>query len=287
MKPDFYTVLGVSKNASDKELKAAYRKLALQWHPDKNKSSEAEKRFKEITEAYEVLRDPKKRQMYDQYGSDAFSQGASPFSGMGGFSQGTSSQGPFRFTYTYGNGQNPFDGFDFSDPFEIFQEFFGVSSPFGRAQQKPVGTIAVDFREAYSGVEKEVVVEGKKKKIKIPAGVDDGTRIQFQDFILTIRVRPDKNFQRSGDDIFVDVEVPLITAVAGGEIKVPTVNGQIKIRIKPGTQPGSVLRLSGQGMPHVNSRKKGDFYIRLHIDIPAWGELTTEQKKALEKLRKK
>lgn len=281
MKNDFYKVLGVSKSATDKDIKSAYRKLALEWHPDRNKSAEAEKKFKEINEAYEVLSNPQKKQIYDQYGHAGMGQGmpgaggANPFEGFQG--------GPFNFTYTYGDGQNPFEG---TDPFEIFEQFFGMASPFGQARRQPHGSVAIDFKEALTGVEKEVEIEGKKRKVKIPAGIDDGQRIRFSDYSVTVRVRSDKTFQRSGDDLFVDLQVPLVEAIAGGEIAVPTTEGKTKIRIKPGLQPGSVLRLSGQGMPRVNSRSRGDLYIRLHINIPKYSELTSKQKKALEELKK-
>ncbi|MBI2591051.1 MAG: DnaJ domain-containing protein [Candidatus Blackburnbacteria bacterium] len=284
MKTDPYEILGVSKNATDKEIKSAYRKLALQWHPDRNKSAQASEKFKEINEAYEILSDPKKKQMYDQYGHSAFAQGSGQ--GMDANPFGGSQQGPFNFTYTYGNGQNPFEGFGFSDPFEIFEQFFGMSSPFGQYRRQPHGQITIDFEEAFRGLEKEVVVEGKKRKVKIPAGIDDGQRIRFSDYSVTVRVRPDKTFQRQGDDLIVDVQVPLFEAVAGGEINTPTPEGETTIRIKPGTQPGAVLRLSGRGMPRINSRSRGDLYIRLHIDIPRYSDLTSKQKKALEELKK-
>ena|SRR3989338_2731535 len=287
MKKDYYETLGVNKSASDKELKSAYRKLALQWHPDRNKTTEAEKKFKEINEAYEILKDSKKRETYDQYGHAAFSQGGGSPNGnpFEGFSRDWG-QSPFRFTYTYGGKNGTPEDFGFSDPLEIFEEFFGFASPFGqRARQFHVG-VELDFIEAFKGAEKEISVGGKKRKVKIPAGISDGSQIRFQDFLLTINVRPDKRFQRSGDDLFVDVQVPLFDALAGSTIKIPTPEGDTKIRIKPGIQPGTVLRLSGSGMPDPNGRGRGDLYIRLHIDIPKWGDLTSKQKKALEELKR-
>ncbi|MBI4029005.1 MAG: DnaJ domain-containing protein [Candidatus Blackburnbacteria bacterium] len=275
MKKDPYEILGVSKNATDKEMKSAYRKLALQWHPDRNKSAQATEKFKEVNEAYEILSDPKKKEMYDQYGHAG---AANPF---GGFQQG-----PFNFTYTYGNGQNPLEGFDFSDPFEIFEQFFGVASPFGQYRRQPHGQITIDFDEAFRGTEKEVVADGKKRKVKIPAGIGDGQRIRFSDYSVTVRVHPDKIFQRSGDDLFIDVKLPLFEAIAGGTVDVPTPEGKTTIRVKQGTQPGATLRLSGSGMPRVNSRSRGDLYIRLHIDMPKWNDLTDKQRRALEELQK-
>ncbi|MBI4032910.1 MAG: DnaJ domain-containing protein [Candidatus Blackburnbacteria bacterium] len=297
---DYYEVLGVAKNASEADLKKAYRKLALEWHPDKNKSPEAEKKFKEINEAYEVLSDKNKRQAYDQFGHAAFTPGgqpppgAWPFGGFGGFPSGqgtrTYRQGPFTFTYTtYGGGGDgsPFASFDFGDPFEIFEQFFGGASPFGRAAHREHASLTIDFLDAYKGVEKEVVVGGRRRKIKIPPGVDDGSRIRFSDFFVTVNVRPHRIFQRSDSDIFVDVQVPLTLAVSGGTIEIPTLDGETKIRIRPGTQPGTTIRLSGRGMPRLQHRGRGDFYIRLHIDIPAYKDLTSEQKRAFEELQKK
>ncbi|OGY09918.1 MAG: hypothetical protein A2782_04420 [Candidatus Blackburnbacteria bacterium RIFCSPHIGHO2_01_FULL_43_15b] len=274
MKKDPYEILGVSKNAADKEIKIAYRKLALQWHPDRNKSAQATEKFKEINEAYEILSDPKKKEMYDQYGN---ADAANPF---GGFQQG-----PFNFTYSYGNRQNPLEGFGFSDPFEIFEQFFGMASPFGQYRRQPHGQVAIDFDEAFRGAEKEIVIDGKKRKVKIPAGIDDGQRIRFSDYSVTVRVRPDKTFQRSGDDLFIDVKLPLFEAIVGGTVAVPTPEGKATIRIKQGTQPGTTLRLSGNGMPRVNSHSRGDLYMRLHIDIPKYPDLTSKQKKALEELK--
>lgn len=287
MKKDYYEILGVPKNASDKELKSAYRKLALQWHPDRNKTTEAEKKFKEINEAYEVLRDPKKKQAYDQFGHAAFQQGGGFPGGAGPF--GGFSQGPFRYTYTYGGqqGESPFGDFDFSDPFEVFEQFFGFASPFGRAARQPHVSIDVTFQEAYKGVEKEVTIDGRKKKVKIPKGVDDGSRIRFPEFLVTINVKPDRAFERSGDDLFVNVKVDLFQALAGAELEVPTPEEKLKIRIKPGTQPGTVLRLSGKGMSNVHGGRQGDLYARLQIDLPKWFDLSDKQKKAIEELAKK
>ena len=283
---DYYEVLQVKKGATDRELKTAYRKLALAWHPDKNKSPEAEKKFKEINEAYEVLSNPNKKQAYDQFGHAGVNQGAggeSPFAG--GFPGFGGQQGPFTYTYRWGNGgqqgQNPFGDVD---PFEIFEQFFGGASPFGTSQRQQMShyQISIELEEAFKGVEKEVSIGGKERKIKIPPGVDDGARIRFSDFF----VRAHKIFTRDGDDLVADVEIPLITAVTGGVVEIPTIDGKEKIRIKPGTQPGAALRLSGKGMPRLHGRGRGDYYVRLHINIPAFNNLTSEQREALEKLQK-
>ncbi|TSC90217.1 MAG: Uncharacterized protein G01um10145_321 [Microgenomates group bacterium Gr01-1014_5] len=286
---DYYEVLGVKRGANDRELKTAYRKLAIAWHPDKNKSPEAEKKFKEINEAYEVLSNPNKKQAYDQFGHAGVNQGAgggNPFAG--GFPGFGGQQGPFTYTYRWGNGeqqgQNPFGDVD---PFEIFEQFFGGASPFGTSQRQQMAhyQLSIELEEAFNGVEKEVSIGGKKRKIKIPPGVDDGARIRFSDFFIVVNVRSHKIFTRDGDDLIADVEIPMITAVTGGIVEMPIIDGKEKIRIKPGTQPGAALRLSGKGMPHLHGRGRGDYYIRLHINIPAFNNLTSEQREALEKLQ--
>ncbi|MFZ5365743.1 MAG: DnaJ C-terminal domain-containing protein [Patescibacteria group bacterium] len=286
-KRDYYDVLGVGKDASQEELKKAYRKQALDWHPDRNKSPEAEKRFKEINEAYEVLSDSEKRAAYDQFGHAAFEPGGMGAGGpfAGGFTR-TYRQGPFTYTYTtYGGGSagSPFEGFggfDFSDPFEIFEQFFGGASPFARAQRIPRYGLTLDFLEAAKGCEKEVVVEGKRRKIKIPPGVEDGSRIRFGDFYVTIDVEPHPVFKRDGDDVLVDVQIPFTLAILGGTVEVPTIDGDLKLRVRPGTQPGTMIRLAGRGIKHLRGSGCGDQYVRLIIQLPE--KLTHEQKKILE-----
>lgn len=287
MKKDYYKVLGVGKSASDKEIKAAYRKLALAWHPDKNKSPQAVEKFKEITKAYEVLSDAKKRQTYDQFGSAAFEQGAggNPFSGFRGPGQ-QGGFGPFQYTYqTSGNGQNPFGDFGFSDPFEIFEQFFGGG--FSRQARVQRVRIEIGLEEAYSGTEREVAIDGVKKTIKIPAGVDNGSQIRFNNFIAVISVKQHRIFERDGADLVASVHIPLAVGVAGGEIEIPTIDGNTTIRVRPGTQSGSMLRLSGKGMPILNRGGRGDYYIKLQVQIPEAKNLTLEQKKVLEELSKR
>ena len=136
--------------------------------------------------------------------------------------------------------------------------------------------------EAVKGCEKEVVMEGKKRKIRIPPGVDDGSRIRFRDFYITIDVRPSKIFQRDGNDVFVNVQIPLTLAILGGVIEVPTIDGDLKLRIRPGTQPGTMVRLRGRGIKRPQRYGRGDQYVRLQIKIPE--KLTREQKEALKVL---
>jgi len=287
-KTDYYDILGVSKNASAEEIKKAYRKQALEWHPDRHREDKeaAEKRFKEINEAYQILADSQKRSAYDQFGHSAFSPGGMP----GGFSQaggpfGQSGRyGPFTYTYTStGDGGNPFAGFDFGDPFDIFEQFFGGGNPFRQARTVTRYSITLEFMEAVKGVEKEINIEGKKHKIKIPAGVDEGSRINFGEFILSLNVHPHKIFERDGSDIYVNVGVPFSLAVYGGEIKVPGLEGELKIRIRAATQSGTIVRLREKGIPFLRGRGKGDQYVRINILVPE--KLSREQKEAVEKLQ--
>lgn len=273
MSNDYYKTLGVEKSATAEDIKKAYRKLAVQFHPDKNKSKEAEEKFKEINQAYEVLGNPQKRQQYDQFGSAAFENGGAggPFGGFGG--QG----GPFTYTYST-NGQG-FDFGGFSDPFDIFEQFFGGgASPFGR--RKPTYSLRIDFMEAVKGTTKTVSLDGKKKDIKVPAGVHEGSRIQFSDFDIVISVSASSKFRREGYDIVTELSVPFTEAVLGGVEEVETVQGKVKLKIPAGTQPMTLIRITGKGVKHVNSSSYGDHYVRVNIDIPS--KLSSRQKELLE-----
>jgi DnaJ-class molecular chaperone len=281
---DYYEVLGVSKNATLDEIKAAYRKQALKWHPDRNKSPEATEKFKQINKAFEVLSDPKKREIYDQYGETAFERGGSS-SGFGGqYYQ----QGPFRVYTNFGGDFSDFD-FDFggfSDPFEIFEQFFGFQSPFGRSrrQRRDVFETTLTFDEAIKGVTKNVVIKGESKTIKIPAGVNEGTRIRFSDFDLIIHIKPHPYFKREGQDIYFEKEISYPTAVLGGVVEVPTINGTVKLKVRPGTKDKTMLRLKGEGVVYPNSSQRGDQYVIFKINIPS--RVSFRARKLLEELEK-
>ncbi len=280
---DYYEILGVSKTASADEIKKAYRKLALEYHPDRNKTKEGEQKFKEVTKAFEVLSNAEKRQQYDQFGHAAFEQGAGqgPFGAGGPFGQQGGQYGPFTYTYSTG-GAGDFGGF--SDPFEIFEQFFGGGSPFGARQRRPAYSITISFDEAVHGTEKNVTIDGKSQKIKIPAGVDRGSRIRFDNYDVVVDVMPDKQFQREGYDIVADRELSFAQAAMGGEIEVETVDGNVKIRVPAGTQPNTLIRLSGKGVKHVRGNGKGDHYVRIKITVPK--KLSNKQKQLLEEFEK-
>ncbi len=287
-KRDYYEVLGVSHSASEGELKSAYRKLALQWHPDRNKESGAEAKFKEINEAYEVLSNKEKKAKYDQFGHAAFD----PSAGFGGFggSQGGQSyrQGPFTYTYSTGGGFEDLfggQGQGFSDPFNIFESFFGGNNPFGGAYQpKPHYSLSIDFMEAVNGVEKSFVHQGKQYSVKIPAGADDGTRIRYSEFDVSINVKAHKVFRREGADIFIYHEIPFTLAIMGGETTIPTLEGELDIKIRPGTQPSTTIRLSGKGIKHLRGGGRGDFYIKLKVMLPE--KINRRAKQLIEELEK-
>lgn len=277
-KRDYYEVLGVEKTATESEIKSAYRKMALKYHPDRNKAADAETKFKEINEAYQVLSDKQKRQTYDQFGHAAFSGGA----GMGGNPFGGAYQsGPFTWDFRTSGGADPFSGgmhFDFGDPFDIFESFFG-----GRGfRSRPRYSLKITFMEAVNGVTKEVSVENKKVKIKVPAGANDGTRIRFTDFDITIDVLEHHRFKREGYDVFVEEKIPLSLAVLGGKKEVTLLDKSIRLKIRPGTASHSLVRLRGEGIKHLNSRARGDFYIRFIVEIP--DKITRGQKKIFQEL---
>jgi len=300
-KRDFYEVLGVSKSSTADEIKKAYRKLALQWHPDRNKAANSHEKFKEINEAYEVLSDVKKRETYDQFGHSAFGPGSGggqpgqgPFGG-GGFRQ----QGPFSYYYSSNGsgGGNPFgggaEGFDFSDPFDIFEQFFGggFSAQAQRQGRRPreAYQLTIDFMDAVKGTSKDIHLprggagDGSvKKTIKIPAGVDNGSRIRFDDFDIVVEIRPGKEYKREGDDLVKEQEISYTQAALGCVLEIETIDGPIKIRIQPGTQPGTLVRLHGKGVPHVRGNGRGDLYVKINLTIPT--HLTHRQKELLEEL---
>lgn len=282
MKRDFYEVLGVNKSASKEEIKSAYRKKALEWHPDRNKSPDAEEKFKEINEAYEVLSNDQKKGAYDQFGHAAFD----PSSGGFGGRTYTDQSGPFTYSWSSG-GQNPFGNADFdfsgfSNPFDIFEQFFGGGFATNNGKRLTTYKLQLTFLEAALGCEKEVNIEGKAKKIKIPAGVDDGQKIRFNDFVLAIDVLPDKLFKRDGNDVYVLIDLNIRQAILGDDIEVPTLEGKLKVRVKPGTQPHTLVRLRGKGIKDVNGYGVGDFYIRLNVTIPT--KLSSRQKDLIKEL---
>lgn len=299
MPKDYYDVLGVSKSASEAEVKGAYRRLAREWHPDVAKGKpDAEQKFKEINEAYQVLGDPQKRKQYDQLGHSAFAGGQG--GGQGGFGF---NQGPFTWTYTTTGGdageQGGFE--DFQDPFDIFEQVFGFRGYGGNHRGRNIRyTLAVDFVDAVKGFEETISVEGKKLKVKLPPGVREGTSVKFAgkgedlgdgtlpgDLYISIQIKPHPEIARRGADTFAIQEISMAETALGGLIPVKVVDPKShtgftekKVKIPSGTQPGTQIRIKGQGMPNPGGLGRGDHYITIKVNIPK--RLSRDQKKALE-----
>lgn len=292
MAMDYYSVLGVSKNASPDDIKKAFRKQAKKYHPDANRNDpNAEARFKEVNEAYEVLSDPQKRQQYDNFGANwrEYQQGA-----------GANPRGGGAYYTQYG-------GVNVEDFQDIFNAFFRggtTGGGFGGGQrQAPVRgqdietPVEISLYEAYHGAERIVTKsDGRKLNVVIPRGAKDGTKVRFAgeggsgvggngDLYLVVKVLDDPNIKRDGDDLHLEVEVDMFTALLGGKVEVRALDGKpVVVTVPPMTQGGRKLRVVGKGMPRLRQpRQYGDLYARVIITIPP--TLTAEQKRKLEELR--
>jgi len=303
---DYYKTLGVAKGASAKEIKAAYRKLAHKYHPDVNPgNAQAEARFKEINEAYEVLGDASKRKRYDELGANwaAFSRGG-PGAGPGPRGGvrieyedlgGLGGSGFSEFFRTFFGGAGGFGGGGFGGGFEGFGE---PLEPSGPADAEAEVTLTLD--EVFRGATREVADPTRSAKrrveVKIPPGVREGSRVRVAgeggrgargrrgDLYLRIRIAPDPRFERRGDDLATVVRVPLTTAVLGGETNVPTLDGPVSIKIPSGTPVGRVFRLRGHGLPRLGGGGRGDLLATLAVDLP--GDLTGPQRDLFEELKR-
>lgn len=280
---DYYKILGVERKATEDDIRKAYRKLAMQYHPDRNPGDkQSEERFKEINEAYQVLSDPKKRAHYDRLGSDYSSW------------QRRGAPGDFNWDQ-YGGfpGGTRVDPDDMQDIFsDFFRTIFGIrgEAP-GSRQSQAQGyqqELEISLDEAFKGTTRVLQSNGKQKQVRIPAGVRTGSKVRVAgagpnglDLYLIVDVKDDKRFERRGDDLHTAATVSVFTAILGGEADVETLNGKVKLNIPAGTQPDQVFRLSGRGMPHVrNPNEKGDLYVHLKVQIPKY--LSAKQRELLD-----
>jgi curved DNA-binding protein len=291
---DYYRILGVNKGASADEIKRAYRKLARKHHPDVNPNdAEAEARFKEINEAYEVLRDPEKRSKYDRLGANwqRYQQsGGEPggFDWSQWFAGGGAPGGGQRVYTEYGDLDDFFGQSGFS---EFFQSIFGArearSAGFGQQPRSARGrdlehTVEVSLEEAYHGTTRILQVGDRRLEVKIPPGVTTGSRVRVAgkgepgqsggragDIYLNIQVQPHPRYERQGDDLHMTLPVDLYTMILGGEVVVSTLKGRVSLRIPAGTRTGQSFRLRGQGMPKLRQPDQfGDLYVEVQPVLP-------------------
>ena len=280
---DYYKILGVNKNASEEEIKKAFRKLAHAHHPDKSGGDEA--KFKEASEAYAVLSDKKKRQQYDMFGS----AGPSTGSGQGGFNPSD-----FGFDFS-GFGTQGFDTGDLNDI---------LSSIFGGRRVRRGRDIAVDielsFQESVFGVERKVVINSKfvKQKevsISVPPGIDEGQMIRLSgmgetleggvpgDLYVKVHVRKHPYLRKEGHNLVMDLQAKLSEALLGSERSIATLDGEMTLKVPSGTKHGTILRVKGKGVP-LGQGKRGDLYVRISVQIPE--KLSKDARKAVEELKK-
>lgn len=296
---DYYNILGVPANASEKDIKKAYRKLATEFHPDKTKGDKVkEERFKEISEAYQVLGNAEKRKQYDALGKDweQFQQSGSSFEEFMEMKR----QYQKQRQYSRQQGPSGFGGQeDFSDIFESF--FGGRQSGYGRGQQEYPGAdlsgeVVIGLQEAYNGTERLIQLDGKKIKLKIKPGAYSGLQLrargkgqkgskgQAGDLYVRVRVNRHPVFERRDNNLYMTAPVPMFDALLGGQLEVMTLSGKVTISIKEGTQNGKTVRLKGKGMPvYGKPGQFGDLFITLQVILPT--NLNPLQKEKLRELK--
>lgn len=318
---DYYAVLGVGRSAPEKEIKQAYRRLARKYHPDVNPGDKAaEAKFKEVNEAYEVLSDPEKRKKYNQYGDQW--QYAEQFAKAGQGAKRDFSRGGASTTFDFGDLGDlgdlfggVFRGFgggsstaraarprSIEYPVEVTLEeaYHGTKRVLQLQAEETCsacgGSGRVGRGRCSSCGGSGVLLKPKRLEVKIPPGVGDGSKVRIAgqggqgyggtkgDLFLVVKVLPHRIFERKGDDLYVEVPVPLLTAVLGGEVGVPTLKGNVALKVPPETQNGKVFRLAGQGMPHLNDSSRGDIFAKVKAVLPT--QLTPQERQLFEQLRK-
>jgi curved DNA-binding protein len=287
---DYYEALGVDRGASEEDIRRAYRKLARQYHPDVNKEEGAEDRFKEISEAYEVLRDPAKREKYDRFGANwKAGQDVSGASGFEGF-QGFEGFGGNGVRFEYGG-----SGGDFGDVSDFFEGLFGRrgggfgGGSYSRRGSDHEAVLEISLEEAARGGQRRVSIAGHDITVTIPAGARDGQRLRLAgeggpgpgggppgDLFLRIRVRPDPRFRVKGSDLHTDLPVAPWEAALGAEVSVPTLDGTARVKVPAGSSCGRKLRLRGEGLG------RGDLFAHVKIEVPK--KLTKKERQLFEEL---
>jgi DnaJ-class molecular chaperone len=315
---DLYSVLGVARGASQKEIRQAYRKLARELHPDVNPGERAaEARFKDVNAAYEVLSDADKRKKYDKYGdqwehADQIEEmqrnaGRSYRRGNVTFDFGDGGRTDFGdlgdlFSFFGGRSRGPRRGASLDHTVEITLEeaFQGTTRTLQLASEEPCATCAGTGQIANAVCHicggSGAVLKPRRLEVKIPAGVDNGSRVRIAgegqagtggggrgDLYLVVSVHPHLRFERKGADLYVDVDVPLTDAVLGGEVEVPTLTGKVLLKVPPLTQNGRVFRLTKQGMPRLNTKERGDLFARVRVKLP--DEIGDKERALFEELR--
>ena len=292
---DYYKVLGVERDASQEEIKKAYRKLAKKYHPDINRENpQAQERFQEINEANEVLGDVEKRRRYDEYGehwkhSEEFEAQQRNAHGFGGGTQ-EFGFGGFGGFGDFGRSAGNQSGFS-----DFFEQLFGGAYRRQQPADDLQATLQLTLAEAATTHKRILEINGEKIAITIPAGIADGQKIRVKgrggkssdgtrrgDLYITFSIEPDSRFTREGDDLYTTVVCDLYTLLLGGEAVVPTIDGSVKAKVKAGTQPGTKLRLRGKGIPHYRREGAGDLIVEIKVVLP---QLNAEQMEMVIKLK--
>jgi curved DNA-binding protein len=301
---DYYQVLGVSRSATADEIRSAYRKLALKYHPDRNPGNkQAEDKFKEMNEAYQVLSDTEKRSRYDKLGS-AYSNYERTGGQPGGFDwsqwsgRGTGGQ-QVNFEDLFG-GANAGGGAGSGGFSDFFSAIFGGMGGAGNMAGSDVRSrrvpqyeqpVSITLQEAYDGAARVLETGGRRVQVKIPAGAKTGTKVRLaggapdgSDLFLKVEVQNDLRFERDGNDLYAPVGVDIFTAMLGGEVEVPTMTGRVKLTIPAGTQPDQKIRIAGRGMPQLKTpQSKGDLIVQVKVRVPKG--LSAEQLSLIQKAR--
>ncbi|MCQ2307539.1 MAG: J domain-containing protein [Bacteroidales bacterium] len=282
---DYYKVLGVGRSATQDEIKKAFRKLAVKYHPDKNPGDKAaEEKFKEISEAYEVLGDAESRKKYDELGANWKQYENAGFGGRGGFQgfggQGFGASGFSEFFERFFGGQGGRGGFDFGD-LGGFGNFGGRGRSRAMKGQDMSASLNLTLREAYFGSQRLINIGSQTIKVSIKPGVKDGQTLRVKgkgnpgvnggengDLLMKINIAKDNEYQRDDDDLIKNINVDVYTAILGGKITVETMKGIVNVPIKPQTQNNSVLRLKGLGMPHYGQEGEGVLLLKVQLSLP-------------------